>query len=71
MSLPSSLPEAETTSDGCLARVALAAFTELGSSAAQAGAWPTEMRSEQSVHLYALLSACEMRGMLKGQPFTQ
>ena len=28
-------------------------------------------RSEHKVHLYALASFLEMRGMLKGQPFTQ
>ena len=38
---------------------------------AQAGAWLTATRSEQSVHLYALLSFFEMRGTLNGQPVTQ
>src|SRR5262245_30296802 len=36
-----------------------------------AGSRPTETRSEQSVHLYALLSCFEMRGMLNGQPVMQ
>src|SRR5579862_8765452 len=33
-----------------------------------AGSRPTPTRSEHSVHLYALLSSLEMRGMLNGQP---
>ena len=43
----------------------------VGQAFAQAGAWLTATRSEQRVHLYALLSFCEMRGTLKGQPVTQ
>ena len=37
----------------------------------QAGSRPTPTRSEHSVHLYALWSFSEMRGMLNGQPVMQ
>ncbi|MNG35653.1 hypothetical protein D3C84_1224500 [compost metagenome] len=37
----------------------------------QAGSSPTDTRSEHRVHLYALWSFCEMRGMSKGQPVMQ
>src|SRR5690554_426164 len=37
----------------------------------QAGSRPTLTRSEQSVHLYALLSTLLMRGTSNGQPLTQ
>lgn len=37
----------------------------------QAGSRPTLTRSEHRVHLYALWSFCEMRGMLNGQPVMQ
>ena len=37
----------------------------------QAGSIPTDTRSEHSVHLYALLSFLEIRGILNGQPVIQ
>src|SRR5690606_22014721 len=43
----------------------------VGQTLAHAGSWPTATRSEHKVHLYALLSFLEMRGILKGHPETQ
>ena len=43
----------------------------LGQVFTHAGSSPTDTRSEHSVHLYALWSFLEMRGILNGQPVMQ